>query len=254
MNLDQTPARLRLGAALNRVAVTFRGMTARPDETNCECHWGSAEDLARLKVPDVELAPDLLRRTWEATDWEDHASVLRRILPQFSTALVGGQVEPLRGMEEVGRSFALGQWQQWPTDQAAAVRELLHAWWAHTLTDSNPAVPAYEVIALCTEASGTISPWLCVWSAETHAVADRHLVEAVADWERDLLDDLPPWQSLANDNEEETRAELTAWLVRYAPARLRAQNAPEDLLHRIRLLSLASADRWEDPHWPDRIH
>ena len=62
MNLDQTPERLRLDAALNRMAVTFRGMTARPDENNCECHWGSAEDLAQLKVPDVELDPDLLRR------------------------------------------------------------------------------------------------------------------------------------------------------------------------------------------------
>jgi hypothetical protein len=108
--------------------------------------------------------------------------------------------------------------------------------------------------ALDTEASGTISPWLCVWAAEMHTVADRHLVEAVARWEHDLLDDLPPWWSLANDNEEETRAELTAWLVRYAPARLHAQNAPEELLHRVRLLSLAGSDRWEDPHWPDRIH
>ena len=39
------------------MAVTFRGMTARPDENNCECHWGSEEDLAQLKVPDVELNP-----------------------------------------------------------------------------------------------------------------------------------------------------------------------------------------------------
>lgn len=66
------------------LAVTFRGMTARPDEHNCECHGGSAEELAQLKVPDVELDPDLLRRTWEASDWDDHASVLRRILPQLA--------------------------------------------------------------------------------------------------------------------------------------------------------------------------
>ncbi|MBT2232269.1 hypothetical protein [Nonomuraea sp. NEAU-A123] len=59
---DQTPARLRLDAALADLAVTFRGMTARPDEHNCPCHWGSAENLALLKVPDVELYPDLLRR------------------------------------------------------------------------------------------------------------------------------------------------------------------------------------------------
>ncbi|MFI6788069.1 hypothetical protein ACIBG4_12145 [Nonomuraea sp. NPDC050383] len=80
-NLDQTSARLRLDAALNRLAVTFRGMTAHPDEYNCECHWGSAEELAQLKVPEVELGLDLLRRAWQPSDWDDHASVLRRVLP-----------------------------------------------------------------------------------------------------------------------------------------------------------------------------
>jgi hypothetical protein len=40
------------------------------------------------------------------------------------------------------RDFALGHWQQWPAEQAAAVEEFLHAWWAHTLTDPDPAVPA----------------------------------------------------------------------------------------------------------------
>ena len=66
MNLDPMAARLRLDAALDGLAAAFRGMTARSDEHNCECHWGSAEELALLKVPDLELEPDLLRRTWQA--------------------------------------------------------------------------------------------------------------------------------------------------------------------------------------------
>ncbi|RSO09976.1 hypothetical protein DMH26_00265 [Streptomyces sp. WAC 05379] len=43
MHLADHPARRRLSAALGNLAVTFRGMTARPDEHNCECHWGSAQ-------------------------------------------------------------------------------------------------------------------------------------------------------------------------------------------------------------------
>jgi hypothetical protein len=86
---------------LDRVAATFRGMTAHPDEHNCECHWGSAEELAQLKVPDMELDADLLRRTWQASDWHDHASVLRRILPHFATALVSD------------RGTCQGWWDQW---------------------------------------------------------------------------------------------------------------------------------------------
>ncbi|WP_446215353.1 hypothetical protein [Micromonospora sp. IBHARD004] len=53
-----TPARRRIDAALDGLASTFRGMTAHPDDGNCQCHWGSAEELALLKTPDVELHPE----------------------------------------------------------------------------------------------------------------------------------------------------------------------------------------------------
>ncbi|GAA0356864.1 hypothetical protein GCM10009530_02560 [Microbispora corallina] len=107
---------------------------------------------------------------------------------------------------------------------------------------------ATAVIGAAPHASATISPWLRVWEAQTCAVADRHLAKAVAHWEYDLLGDLPPWESW--ENEDETRIELTAWLIRHAPARLRARDAPGELLHRIRLLGLAGPTRWDDPHWP----
>ncbi|MFE7397466.1 hypothetical protein [Streptomyces sp. NPDC057557] len=242
------PARIRLDAALDGLAVTFRGMTAHPDEHNCECHWGSAQELAQLKVPDKELDPDLLQRTWRAPDWSDHSSVLRRILPQFARALVGGHIDPFDGTDEAGRSFARGHWQQWPAEQAAAVREFLEAWWAHTLTDPARAVPAHELLALNVEASATLGPWLALWEAQTGTPADQHLAEAAARWERDLLGDELPWH--AWENEEEKCAELTAWLVGHAQSRLAAHGASDELLHRIRLLGLTGPDRWEDPHWP----
>jgi hypothetical protein len=248
MNPDQPHARRRLDAALRGLAVTFRGMTAHPDELNCACHWGSAEDLARLKVPDTELDLDLLNRTWRATDWSDKASVLRRILPQLASALVSGLVKPLFGMESVGLSFARASWQEWPAEQAAAVEEFLHSWWAYTLTDPDPVVPAHDLIVLNAEATGTLSPWLATWEALSDPVADRHLAEAADHWEYELLGDQLPWS--AWENEEDMRTELTSWLVRHAPARLRAHGVPEDLLHRIRLLGLTGPDRWDDPHWP----
>ncbi|MDR6981143.1 hypothetical protein J2X68_007885 [Streptomyces sp. 3330] len=133
MDLVERPARRRLSAALETLSVTFHGMTAHPDEHNCECHWGSAEELSLLKTPDVELEPDLLRRTWKAIDWTDHAAVLRRILPQFATSLAAGRVESESGPEEAGYSFARGRWQQWPVEQAEAIREFLRAWWVQSL-------------------------------------------------------------------------------------------------------------------------
>ncbi|MFI9237086.1 hypothetical protein [Streptomyces sp. NPDC053079] len=227
-------------------------MTAHPQENNCECHWGSAEELALLKTPDVELDPDLLQRTWSAIDWRDHPRVLRRILPQFAADLVHGRVDPVFGMEAVGRCFALGAWQQWPAGQSGAVEEFLHAWWASTLTDPAPLAPAHEVLMAVSEASATVTPWLRVWQAlpVPHPVADRHLTELVDTWEYDLLGDALPWS--AWENRDAMRDELTAWLVHHAPARLRADGASSDLQERIRLIGLPEPARWEDPFWSRR--
>ncbi len=208
----------------------------------------SAAELALLKVPDVDLHPDLLRRTWEAPDWDDHPSVLRRILPQLSTALVNGQVEPLFDLGNVGQSFARGDWQRWPAEQAAAVRQFLRAWWARVLTDPAPAVPAHEVLALCVEASGVLSPWLDAWQAQTDPVADRRLAEAVTHWADQMEEARLPWDVL--ENEDEKLAGLTAWLVRHGLDRLRAYGATGELLDRIQLLSLRRADV-DDPSRPD---
>ncbi|WP_061297034.1 hypothetical protein [Herbidospora cretacea] len=237
-----------LVAALDQVAVTFRGATARPDESNCECHWGSAEELALLKVPDVELDHDLLQRTWRAGDWDDPGAVLRRILPQFTVALVHGRVEPWFGMGQAGRCLDRGDWHERPAEEGAAVGDFLRVWWACTLGDPDPGMPAHDVLTVCVEASGTLSPWLQVWERQTHDVADRHLAEAVASWEYALLGDQLPWESW--DDEEDKRVELTAWVLRHAPARLRRAGASGELLDRVRLLGLPDPARYEDPRWP----
>lgn len=247
--VEHPPASPRLSAALHELAVTFRGMTARPDEHNCECHWGSRQELAQLKQPDTELEPDLLRRTWEALDWTNHASVLHRILPQFANALVGGLVESHSGLARAGRSLAFGGWQTWPDAHAAAVREFLAAWWVHSLTDPAPAIPAHRLLAFLAEASGRLDPWLHTWEELSDPIADQYLAEAVDHWSYHLLTDALPWNTY--DDEDATRAELTAWLIRHAPERLRAHGADGKLRHRVRLLALTGPERWDDPHWPD---
>lgn len=180
---DAISVRHRLDAALHGPALTFRGMTAHPDEQQCDCHWGSPGELALLKVPDVALDPGLLDRTWTAPDWSDHGAVLRRILPQFATGLADGRIQPLFGPESAGRSFSFGRWQQWPAGQAAAVEEFLHAWWAYSLVVPEARVPAHEVFVVCAEASGTVGPWPAAWEAAGGSQPDRALARAVAEWE-----------------------------------------------------------------------
>ncbi|CAM5667891.1 hypothetical protein BOQ63_000185 (plasmid) [Streptomyces viridifaciens] len=251
-DLHARRAKLRLNAALEGLALVFRGATAHPEESNCECHWGSAEELALLKVPGVRLDPDLLRRTWWAPDWTDHGAVLRRILPQLACAVVDSRSESFGYRDEIGVSLARGRWQEWPREQAAAVREFLHAIWVHSLVTPDAVAPTHQTLVLCVEASGVLSPWLDVWEALEHPMADQNLAEAVDSWDYDLLADKLPWRT--RHDRDAMVAVLTSWLTRHAPARLRAHNAPEDLLHRLRLIGLTGPARWEDPHWPDYIY
>ncbi|MEU3691809.1 hypothetical protein [Streptomyces narbonensis] len=242
----------RLDAALDRLTVTFRGSAAHPDEAQCACHWGSEEELALVKTADVELDPDLLNRTWRTTDWRDRASVLRRILPQFARALVDGSVKAVGPLANAGAVFAAGGWQEWPAAESEAVWEFLHAWWAHTLAEPRPAVPADVVLEVCTGAVVAVTPWLDVWERQDRPTADRHLAEVLDLWKYDLLrDELALRTDYWDDEDKErTRVELVSWIIRRAPARLRARAAPEHLLHTVRLLGLTGPDRWDDPHWP----
>ncbi|MFI7005928.1 hypothetical protein [Streptomyces sp. NPDC050145] len=251
--LTTTLTRRRLDEALHTLTVTFRGMTAIPEEVNCTCHWGSEEEQALLKVPDVELDPDLLRRTWQAIDWTDHGAVLRRILPQFARELAAGRIdrETVYGLAEAGGSFARGRWQQWPAQQAAAVRDFLDAWWTHALTDPAPPAPAHDVLSVCAEASGTLTPYLDTWTRTTGPVSDAHLILAATEWEYDLLGDDLPWQGNWYDTDRDRlRTDLADWLLTEATPRLASAAAPDELRRRISLLALHDEPRWTHPDWP----
>ncbi|GAA1856853.1 hypothetical protein [Asanoa iriomotensis] len=237
-----------LTRALARLARTFRGATAHPDEYNCDCHWGGAEELALLKAPDVELNPDLLRRTWHAWDWDYPDLVLRRILPQLAAALAAGEIDVDGSDFGIGPTIGRCGWQEWPAEEATAVRDFLDAWWVHALTDPDAPQPAHDVLAVCTEALDALGPWLDVWAGLAHPLANQRLAEAVEQWEFDLLwGEQLPWATWSD--EDARREDLGAWLVRHAPGRLRAHGAPD--AHAVRLLGLpAGPARWDDPHFP----
>lgn len=245
MTPDPTDINRRLNAALSGVAATFRGMTAHRDEYNCDCHWGSAEELALLKTPDVPLDDDLLRRTYWTTDWRHPGPLLRRILPQLSRALVAGEVSPTYGFETLGRMFTDGRWQEWPGEQRAAVREFLDAWWRHVLVAPDAAVAPHQALILVVEVSGELTPWLADWAELlTHPAAQDRFVTAVDEWTYDLLGDTLPWSSWHDGQEDAWCGALSLWVLRYAPAVLREHGAPTELSDDVQRLALPAADRW----------
>lgn len=242
MILDPIGVSNRLDAALATVAATFRGMTAHRQESNCECHWGSAEELALLKTPDVPLDDDLLRRTYWATDWRYPSPLLRRILPQLTQALVAGEVKPMAGMESLGWLFTASHWPGWPTEQRDALREFLDAWWLHVLVEPDAKVAAHEALTLLAEVTATLTPWLTIWAdLLVDGVARRRLITAVDEWVCDLMVDKLPWWS--SHHEDTWCPALSLWVLRHAPAVLREHDA--SLYDQVRLLSLPYADRWD---------
>ncbi|MEJ8643729.1 hypothetical protein WKI68_24875 [Streptomyces sp. MS1.HAVA.3] len=112
-------------------------MTARADEVQCDCHWGSAEELAlsptRNSTPTCCTAPGA--HPTGATTAPCCAASCRSSRASRPSASAHAYA-----IGHVGISFERGDWQQWPAERSAAVREFLHAWWAHTLRTPDPAV------------------------------------------------------------------------------------------------------------------
>ncbi|MGW1072475.1 hypothetical protein [Streptomyces sp. NPDC002537] len=234
----------RLGAALDRIREVFGGMATHPEESNCECHWGGPEEVALLRTPDAPLDPDLLYRTWHDVGWRDDAALVRRLLPQVAEVLVEGWE---KGLDWSGLPFWRAKWRDWPGEQADAVREFLHAWWAHTLETDTPPYPAHEVFDMCATASGTVTPWLAQWEVCQDPVADRHLLEVVECWIYDLGGDkLPNSWWCWDDNATAVAHEMNTWLAHHAVPRLSAQNADPDLVQRVRRLGLPLELRWDE--------
>ncbi|WP_435205668.1 hypothetical protein [Micromonospora sp. bgisy143] len=239
---DLTDVHDKLAAALAGVAATFRGMTAHPSESNCECHWGSAQELALLKTPDVPLDDDLLRRTYWLADWTYPGPLLRRILPQVAQGLVSGDVVLIDGLMGL---FIRGRWWEWPGAQRDAVQAFLDAWWRHILIDPDAAVPAHEALGFLAEISVRLTPWLTTWASLLgDQTAATRFVVAVEHWNYDLPGDMLPWQGW--HDAADWCATLSLWVLRTAPPVLREHGASAELQDDVRRLALPFENRWDD--------
>ncbi|MDO3683787.1 hypothetical protein [Micromonospora sp. C28ISP2-4] len=243
---DRTETSVLLDEALAGVAVAFQGMTAHEQESNCECHWGSAEELALLKTPDVPLDDDLFRRTYWTMDWHYPGLLLRRILPQVTQHLVDGRIVAMDGLDSLANFFAVSPWHEWPREQQAALRRFLNVWWVHVLVEPDAKVPAHAALSFLAEATTKLTPWLADWAeALADEPARRHLVQAMDEWMYDLRGDSLPWSSW-HDIDAWAPA-LQLWVIRHAPTVLREYDASAELIEDIRRFSLPDAARYDKP-------
>ncbi|MFF5481188.1 hypothetical protein ACFY5C_28225 [Streptomyces sp. NPDC012935] len=232
-----------LDAALADIDTVFNGF-ASPGETGCERCF-RPEETAYLRTPYTRVPAELVGRFFfKVPDhFEDHAAVMRRLLPQAAHATAEGTLDGIgRGNPGLSRV----DWRAWPAQQAAAVEAFVHAWWQHVLTTPEPPYPVHDVFETCAMILGAMAPLLDEW--DVHPIADAHLVRCADTWLYDLITDHSPFHWWYHDDAEPVIAEIQSWLARNAPSRLRAANEP-DLATRAELLALPYDERWAHPYW-----
>jgi hypothetical protein len=232
-----------LAAALADIDTVFNGF-ASPTETGCErCYL--PEETAYLRTPYTRVPADLVRRFVFKSPghFEDHAAVMRRLLPQTAHAMADGSLD---GIGWGAHGLSRVDWRAWPSEQAAAVEAFVHAWWDDTLTTPEPSYPVHDVFETCATILGDLTPLLDRF--RTQPVVEAHVVSCASAWLYDLITDDSPFHWWHRDDDGSLVTVLRSWLAAHAPARLRAQNEP-DLAIRAELLALTYDDRWAHPYW-----
>ncbi|MEU0942135.1 hypothetical protein ABZ379_04945 [Streptomyces canus] len=232
-----------LDAALADIDTVFNGF-ASPTETGCERYY-LPEETACLRTPYTRMPVDLVRRfVFESPgNFEDHAAVMRRLLPQTARAMADGSLYGI-GWEEHGLSRV--HWRAWPSEQAAAVEAFVYAWWDDTLTTPEPPYPVSDVFETCATILGDLTPLLDRF--RTQPIVEAHVVSCTRAWMFDLITDDSPFRWWYRGDDGALVTALQSWLAAHAPAALRAQDEP-DLAKKAELLALPYDDRWDHPNW-----
>ncbi|MFJ4203324.1 hypothetical protein ACIP2Y_27355 [Streptomyces sviceus] len=232
-----------LAAALADIDTVFNGF-ASPTESGCErCYL--PEETAYLRTPYTRVPADLVRRfVFESPGhFEDHAAVMRRLLPQTAHAMADGSLD---GVGWGAHGLSLVDWRAWPSEQAAAVEAFVHAWWDDTLTTPEPPYSVHEVFETCATFLGDLTPVLDRF--RTQPVVEAHLVSCARAWLYDLITDDSPFHWWYRGDDGALVTALQSWLAAHAPVGLRAQGEP-DLAKKAELLALPYDERWDHPYW-----
>jgi hypothetical protein len=231
-----------LDAALAQIDTVFSGF-ASPDETGCGyCH--APGELAYLRTPDVPIPEDVVWYfLFEVPDhFDDHAAVMRRLLPQAARAMADGVPGAIG---HGGHGLSRVDWRLWPAEQATAIETFLHAWWQAALASPEPPYGIDDIFDTCATIARTVTPFLAGWGPGR--VADAHLARCADVWLYDLLSDSSPFSWWYDDTAAAGLTDLRTWLS--GPGAARLHEAGEyDLATRAQLLDLPYDERWAHPY------
>ncbi|MFE3047071.1 hypothetical protein ACFXIY_08465 [Streptomyces albidoflavus] len=204
------PAQQQLTAALDALDLAF---TDEEPFTAGGCTYCYGEEnFAELSGPPHLVSEDMVSAVaFEVPDhWDDFPRLYRRLTPRILRAAATDTLHV--DVEVIPSRLLRAAWTTWPPAQAAALRDFWPTWWRATLHTHPDAAPisAREVLSVITVATGTLRPWLDIWTSIWTASADAHLAEFVDDVlvESEITD-----LEMGFYGEYHATAELMDWLL-----------------------------------------
>ncbi|GAA2750589.1 hypothetical protein GCM10010440_59460 [Kitasatospora cinereorecta] len=196
-------------AAISEPSFTVGGCT----------HCYTDTDLAALTGPASLVPQELISSVAAASvdHWDDFPALYRRMTPRIIRSLVTGQLHVDHGLV-ASRLLAAG-WRHWPAPERDALENVWHVWWQSALHEHPAGRHITDVLETVSVSTGTLAPWLAIWSATRTETADRHLADALDGWLR--------WGELADlrlgfYNELHAASELLPWLLSIEEGRIDA--------------------------------
>jgi hypothetical protein len=229
-----------LETALAEIDRVFAGDTCEPDNVCSHCY--ADEDRAALAVPGAPIDPVVLASwTYEGPYMvEDHAALVRRILPQMARGMVDGTVHVYWAAQH---ALVRGDWRDWPESQRGAIQRFVDAWWQDLITTAEPhhaIMDAFEQYAAVVGLELALAAW------PDDAVADAHLAAVDDWWLSTLLRDENPFRGLGDLYDEQNLVvTVQQWYLDFGVGKLQRVGAVE-MAAKASLLAL--------PSWEDRLN
>ncbi|MEV0189963.1 hypothetical protein AB0I39_15660 [Kitasatospora purpeofusca] len=176
-----TPSQ-RLRTALDALDTAFALPPEAPFAIGGCTRCYTVAELEALAGP-AHLVPDDLVScvAVEATDhWADFPALYHRTTPRIVRLLTTGRLHSGFGM--IASWLLAAGWRDWAPAQQQALEQVWDAWWRSTLHEYPGNEGATGVLETVAVSTGSLSPWLAVWTGTRTEAAGRHLDDALDHW------------------------------------------------------------------------
>ncbi len=200
----------QLRSALDALDSAFAPLSESPFALGGCTYCYSDTDLEALAGPAHRVPDELISSVAaEVTDhWSAFAALYRRMTPRIVRLLTTDRLHVGHGL--VASRLLTASWRSWALPERQALERVWDAWWRSALHDYPGLGRATDVLETIAVSTGSLSPWLAVWTETRTEAAAHHLDDALDHWLADRkLADL----RLGFHDELHAGPELLSWLL-----------------------------------------